>query len=81
MCHSRPAGNATERGGEANANANAPTHSFPDRQYSNLFSDAVEDFVHFHACWVPIVSEAYHKDPVLFRQDGLVNLPAVMEMR
>lgn len=47
---------------------------------SNLFSDAVENFVHFHTRWVPVVSKPDHKNSVLLRQDGLVDLPAVMEM-
>lgn len=51
------------------------------KQYSNLLSDAVENFVHFHACWVPVVTEADHEDSVLLRQDGLVDLPAIVEMR
>ncbi|TNN38977.1 hypothetical protein EYF80_050853 [Liparis tanakae] len=51
------------------------------RHESNLFRDAVEDLVHLHACRVPVVPEADHEDPVLFGQDGLVHLPAVVEMR
>lgn len=48
--------------------------------YSDLFRDAVKNFVHLHTCRVPIVSEADNQDSVLLRQDGLVDLPAVVEM-
>lgn len=47
----------------------------------HLFSNAVQNFVHFHACWVPVVPKADHNDPVLLRQNGLIDLPAIVEMR
>lgn len=46
-----------------------------------LFGDAVQNLVHLHARWVPVVSEADDQNSVLLRQDGLVNLPAIVEMR
>ena len=46
----------------------------------DLLGDRVEELVHLHAGWVPVGAEAEDNDTVLFRKDGLINLPAVCEM-
>ncbi|CAN7949868.1 unnamed protein product, partial [Ixodes pacificus] len=51
-----------------------------DLHGTNLLDDAVEDLVHLHAGGVPVVAEADHHHPVLLRQDGLVHLPAIVEV-
>lgn len=58
------------------------THTVSIRiwRISHLFGDAVENFVHLHTRWVPVVSKADHKDSVLLGQNGLVDLPAIMKM-
>lgn len=43
-----------------------------------LLGDAVQHLVHLHARGVPVVPEADDHHAVLFRQDGLVHLPAVV---
>lgn len=43
-----------------------------------LLGDAVQHLVHLHARGVPVVPEADDHHTVLFRQDGLVHLPAVV---
>lgn len=47
----------------------------------DLFGDAVQNFVHFHAGRVPVVPKADDNDSVLLGQNGLIDLPAVVEMR
>jgi hypothetical protein len=39
------------------------------------------DLVHLHAGGVPVVSEAYHYQLLGLGQDGLVHLPAVVQVR
>ncbi|CAN8003102.1 unnamed protein product, partial [Ixodes hexagonus] len=45
-----------------------------------LLYDAVEHLIHLHAGRVPVVAEADHHHPVLLRQDGLVHLPAIVQV-
>ena len=46
-----------------------------------LFGDAVQNLVHLHASGVPVVSETNDDHAVLLRKDGLVYLPAIVQMR
>lgn len=46
-----------------------------------LLGDAVQDLVHLHAGGVPVVAEADDDHAVLLREDGLVHLPAVVQVR
>lgn len=46
----------------------------------DLFRDAEEDFVLDHARLVLITAEADDDDAIFFREDGLVDFPAAMEM-
>jgi hypothetical protein len=51
-----------------------------DAKVLALFGDSEEGFIHFHAGGVPVMAEPDEHDLVLFRQDGLVYLPAIREM-
>ena len=44
-------------------------------------SSPVQDFVHLHAGWIPVVAEADDDHAVFLGQDGLVHLPAIVQMR
>ncbi|CAN8008174.1 unnamed protein product, partial [Ixodes pacificus] len=55
-------------------------HQVDGGKGADLLDNAVEDFVHLHAGGVPVVPEADHHHPVLLRQDGLVHLPAIVEV-
>lgn len=46
----------------------------------DLVADPVERLVHLHAGGVPVVTEADDDDAILLTEDGLVDLPAVVEM-
>ena len=46
-----------------------------------LFGDAVQNLVHLHASGVPVVSETNDDHAVLLRQDALVYLSAIVQMR
>lgn len=52
-----------------------------DGVVADLVGDLVEDFVLAHAVWVPVATEADDDQAVLFGQDGLVDVPAGVEMR
>lgn len=45
-----------------------------------LVCDAVEDFVLLFAGVVPVAAEADYHDSVVFRHDGLVDVPACVQM-
>lgn len=51
-----------------------------DGKVLHLFCGRVEGLVHGHALCVPVMSEANDDDAVLFRFDGLVDMPARGEM-
>lgn len=37
--------------------------------------------VHFHACWIPIVTKSDNNSSIFLRKDGLIHLPSVVQMR
>ncbi len=41
---------------------------------AHLVSYFVEDLVHLHAGWIPVMPKPHNNHPLLLRQDGLVNL-------
>ena len=46
----------------------------------DLVADPVECLIHLHAGRVPVVTEADDDHTILLAEDGLVDLPAVVEM-
>lgn len=52
-----------------------------DRKTLDLVGDLVEDFVLAHAPSIPISAESDHNQALLFAEDGLVDMPAGVEMR
>jgi hypothetical protein len=51
-----------------------------DSKVLDLVGDAVEDFILFHALLVPVTAEADDDEAVVFGHDGLVNVPASVEV-
>lgn len=51
-----------------------------DRKVLHTFGDRIQRFVHRHTLGVPVVSEANHNDAVVFRLDGLVDVPTRGQM-
>merc|ERR1719201_2728909 len=45
-----------------------------------FFRNGVESLVHFHTCWVPVMTKPDENNPVLLREDGLVHLPPIVEV-
>lgn len=52
-----------------------------DGKVFDAVGDAVEDFVLAHAVFVPVAAEADDYEAVFFGHDGLVDVPAAVEMR
>ena len=46
-----------------------------------LFSNAVQNLIHLHASRVPVVPKPNDDHAVFFRKDGLIHLPAIMQVR
>ena len=46
-----------------------------------LFRDAVQNLVHLHAIEVPVMSETNDDHAVFLRQNGLVYLPAIVQIQ
>ena len=46
-----------------------------------LFSYAVQNLIHLHASRVPVVPKPNDDHAVFFRKDGLIHLPAVVQVR
>jgi len=51
-----------------------------DSKVFDLVSDTVENFILSHAVWVPIATKSDNYKALLFRHDGLVDVPAGDEM-
>lgn len=51
-----------------------------DREVAYILSNLVEQFVHLHALFVIVVSEADYDDAFFFGENSLVDLPAIIEM-
>ena len=58
----------------------SPTYQVDGGEVLDLLCDSEQRLVHLHALGVPVVPEPDHHHTVLLRQDGLVNLPAIVEM-
>ena len=52
-----------------------------DGKVFDFFGDAVEDFILFHAFLVPVAAEADDDEAIVFGHDGLVDVPAGVEVR
>lgn len=55
-------------------------HQIDHSKVLDLLGNPVEHFVHLHTGRVPIVSESDHHHTILFRQDRLIDLPAIRQM-
>jgi len=51
-----------------------------DAKVLHLFGNGVEAFVHLHTGWIPVVAKPDADNSILLRQDGLVDLPAIVQM-
>ncbi len=52
-----------------------------DGEVLDSISDTVEDFVLSHAIGVPVAAEADNDEALIFGHDGLVDVPAGVEVR
>ena len=55
-------------------------HKINNGKVLDFLRTSVKRFIHDHACGVPVVAEADDDNTIFFGKDGLVHLPAVMEM-